>query len=436
MQSVDEAIFQEPLYVESTEDENAGLSACQPIGLPVPQFKTNLDVDTSSLFFGASTTLDRLNASIPYWAQWLTGAEASMVVVLHWDTEEESGITTAEQLRATSNWTEVSQTLQTYGLNVTMLPYMEFGDGTHKVDDDHQRRHLSIPQAMYSMREPRHEWFVIMDDDTFFVSLPNLLDGLAQFNPEKPHFIGQLSESRYHFHRATYMAYGGAGVFLSAPVLEHINQHYTTCIDRNRINHDIDPRPPGGDMLLKFCVEESDGTSKVSLELLAGLHQVDLHGDPWGWYESGLTNILTLHHFNTFAPFPLLDASFVSDVCGDCFLQRYRFRDDTIFTNGASIVKYPNGIDHIPFHKVEQTFNSEGPDDFIDSFATRPKLTEGIGKRSWRFKTAIRTKDGLVRQFYLSKANKKKGIEGRPDSVFEVVFHDADSSKGLLHGWK
>ena len=436
MQSVDERIFQEAFHVGSAQDEKVKLPDCQPIGLPVPQFKTNDDVNTSSLFFGAATTLDRLNASAPYWARWLKDTEASMVVVIHWDPENEPGITTPEQQRAMSKWAEVDRNLRDYGLNVTMVPYMGFGEGTHKVDDNHQRRHLSIAQAMKSMKQSYHEWFVIIDDDTFFVSLPKLLDTLAQFDSQKPHFLGQLTESRFHLHAAAYMAYGGAGVFLTAPVLDLINKHYSSCVQRPRDNHDVDPRPPGGDMLLKFCIEEEDGTSEVALELLPGLHQIDLHGDPWGWYESGITHLLTLHHFNTFAVFPVLDASLVTDVCADCFLQRYRFQDDTIFTNGASIVKYLNGIDHIPFHKVEQTFESEGPEDFIDSFGElRPKLTEGVGKRSWRFETAIKTEDGSVRQFYVARANKRSGVEGRPDSVYEMIFHDKDRSS-LLKGWR
>ncbi|KAI9689898.1 MAG: hypothetical protein M1822_009780 [Bathelium mastoideum] len=179
------------------------------------------------------------------------------------------------------------------------------------------------------------------------------------------------------------MAFDGAAVFLTAPVLDLINDHYSTCIERPRDNHDTDLRPPWGDMLLKFCIEEPDGTSNIPLKRRPGLHQLDLNGDPWGWYESGLTQLLTLHHFNTLAVFPVLEASLVTDICGDCFLQRYRFQDDTIFTNGASVVRYPNGADCVSFDKVEQTFDPEGPEDFIDSLGElRPRLTEGIGKQS------------------------------------------------------
>ncbi|KAL9069874.1 MAG: hypothetical protein Q9157_006008 [Trypethelium eluteriae] len=437
MQAVDERIFQEPLHVESVEDEKTDSLSCQPLGLPVPQFKVNSDVDTSSLFFGAATTLDRLNSSAPYWARWLKGSEASLVAVIHWDPQNEPGITTPEQLRATSKWAEVGQTLRDHGLNVTLKPYMEFGEGTHAVGDSQERRHVSIAQAMFLVKEPRHEWFIVFDDDTFFVSLPHLLHALEPFDPKKPHFLGQVSESRFHFHNAAFMPFGGAGTILTGPVLKQINDHYKTCIDRPRDNADVNPKPPGGDMLLKFCVEEADGTSTTSLELLPGLHQVDLHGDPWGWYESGLMQLLTLHHYHTFAVFPMLEASLVTDVCGDCFLQRYRFQDETVFTNGVSIVKYPNGLEHIPFHKVEQTFTSSGPGEFTDSLGElRPKLTEGVGKLSWRFETAIKTDDGLVRQFYVSRDNEKNGVEGRPDSVYELIFHDSDSSRSLLHGWR
>jgi hypothetical protein len=436
MQMVDQAIFHEPAIGGSLEDESVALPPCQPVEIPVPEYKTSAEVDTGSLFFGAATSLDRIINSTQHWARWLAGTEATAIVIVHWDPIQEPEIQSGEHLRETSKWIEVEHMLERYGLNITLIPYMSFGGGTHFIDDPDTKRHLSITQAMRELKEPRHEWFVIIDDDTFFPSLPNLLKSLNQYDSSKPHFIGQLSESRAHYSHATHMAYGGAGLFLTSSVLERITLHYPTCLDRPR-DDENNPKPPGGDMLIKFCIEEDDGTSDVPLEILPGLHQIDIHGDPWGWYESGITNALSLHHYNTYAIFPILTSSYVTDVCGDCFLQRYQFKEDTIMTNGVSIVKYLNGIDRVPFHKVEQTFEVNGPDDYLDSLGElRPPLTEGVAKQSWRFETAVKTEDGIVRQFYVSRANGKNGVEGKPDSVYELIWHDKRKSKKLFHGWK
>ncbi|KAI9703499.1 MAG: hypothetical protein M1820_005803 [Bogoriella megaspora] len=435
MQNVDGRMFQEPTKIQGVEAEFAALPNCPSSEITVPEFERNTDVDTSSLLFGAATSLDRINASAAHWARWLQGTDAGAIVIVHWDPEIDKEIRTVEEYRASQKWKEVEENLEKHGLNVTLIPYMGFGEDSHAYDDPDTKRHLSIAQAMYEMKQPQHQWFVIIDDDTFFVSIPGLLDALAPYDPRKPHFIGQLSESRLHNKYATYMAYGGAGVFLTEPILQRINDHYENCINRIR-DDETDDREPGGDMLLKFCVEEYDGTTDVELELLPGLHQLDIKGDPWGFYESGPTDLLTLHHYNSEAwgVFPVLGASYVSDICGDCFLQRYRFNDHTVLTAGASIVRYLNGMDYIDFNRMERTFPVSDEDEFHDSFGPlRKPLAEGIAKRSWRFETAVRSSDGFVRQFYVSRANYAEGIAGHVDSVYELVFKDQDQDMSLAY---
>ena len=97
--------------------------------------------------------------------------------------------------------------------------------------------------------------------------------------------------------------------------------------------------------------------TKTSLTSLPGLHQIDIHGDRSGVFESG-RQLLTIHHWKEGywdekgqgldairygRWFPMEQMSLVTDVCNRCYLQRWQFGQDTILSNSYSISVHPKG---------------------------------------------------------------------------------------------
>ena len=69
-------------------------------------------------------------------------------------------------------------------------------------------------------------WAPFIDDDTFFLSMSALVDRLAHYDPPKPFYIGSLSTDSVQMSLWGFMAYGGAEIFISMPLLTQINNVY------------------------------------------------------------------------------------------------------------------------------------------------------------------------------------------------------------------
>lgn len=118
----------------------------------------------------------------------------------------------------------------------------------------------------------------------------------------------------------------------------------------------------------------------------------------------------------------------VSEVCDECFLQRWQFTNDVVLTNGFSVAKYPDGslergarsdlsnstfVDDggIDLRKTEVTWDGKDKDVMHSLAPTRPALNEQQ-KRSWKFLDSFLAGDGnMVRQVYL-----KREIEGEGET--------------------
>ena len=385
--ALDQLCEEQPVIQAEIED-------CITIDYPV--FKPPHDIGTSALLLGASTTLERLNDSLPQMARWLANKTTSLVVII-----KDSG--------DFPNFEAVQEKADALGIDATLLPNLDPSE-----EDRHAQRHFNVLHALYINQTPANKWFGIIDDDTFFPSLPALLDALRPYDPNMPYYIGALSEDWHGVAHFGYMAYGGAGMFLSRPLLETLHANFDAC------------KTAGyeGDILYRDCIY-SVTSPPVQLTQLPGLHQLDFFGDVSGWYEAGIKPVLSLHHYNGWHNYPVQYGHLITDICGtSCFLQRYRFADDVVLTNGYSLVKYPRGLQNIDFNRVEGTFlHEKGQFDFsLGSF--RPALGEK-DKVSWRLEYAVKD-DGMARQFYVRRAERdEKGKlvdrEGR-DSVIEVEW--------------
>ena len=157
--------------------------------------------------------------------------------------------------------------------------------------------------------------------------------------------------------------------------------------------------------------------SRAKLTQIPELHQFDLGGDVSGMYESGRLP-LSLHHWKRGwwderdgPAFPIVEMHLISDICGDCFLQRWQFKGDMILSNGYSIATYPTGslnrfetgmdlskVENtwVPLRTVDKSVN-RGTDH--DVGPDRPKLKLEKDKIQYRFLDAVKV-DGSVRQFY------------------------------------
>ena len=79
---VDQPLFPEVQEIDWLADSEAKLSGCQdPIVLRVPEFKRRELVDASHIFFGISTTLERLEDSIQYLERWIATTGARLFVI-------------------------------------------------------------------------------------------------------------------------------------------------------------------------------------------------------------------------------------------------------------------------------------------------------------------------------------------------------------------
>jgi hypothetical protein len=362
----------------------------EPLVLEVPPFD-NGPVNASHMIFGIQTTTSRLDDSIPQLARWLANTGAKLCVVL---LESEGIMVNPDQMLG------LQTRMRKQGSDVTLYAAKEV--------DTFPQRYFSLVSLMYWQRTRQTQWVTLIDDDTFFPSMPALTSMLARYDAAEQHYIGALSEDWWAVAHYGMMAFGGAGVFLSIPLAKVIDDNKETCGNNLRSS--------AGDITLMDCIYAHTSTK---LTHVASLHQADMHGDVSGFYESGRQH-LSLHHWKSGSVFgtglPMDAMHLVADVCGECFLQRFQFGDDVVLTNGYSIAVYPKGhASQVDMDKLEETWN-RNMDTKHSLGPTRPRLELEVEKVQYSFLDAVATGAG-VRQLYLHK-----GIAGQPDAVVELLW--------------
>ena len=388
----------EPLLVSHQmigKVQDIGGNSAPPLRLDVPYYEKG-SVDASHLIFGIQTTIRRLNDSVPQLARWLSSTGAKLCVVLK---ENETVSVDLDQM------SELETRMRSQGFEVSLF--------AAKPEDSFPQRYFSLVSIMYQHRTPSTKWVSLIDDDTFFPSMPALLTMLAARDSSEQHYLGGLSEDWWAVSTYGFMAFGGGGVFLSVPLAKVVDANTETC--KNNL------RTSAGDISVMDCIYAHTSTK---LTPVPDLHQVDIHGDLAGFYESG-RNHLSLHHWKDGSIFgkglPMAAMHLVSDICGECFLQRFQFGTDMVLTNGYSLALYPKGhvqsghINEVDMTRLEETW-SQNMDVKHSLGPTRPRLELEQEKIVYSFSDSYAV-DGGVRQVYLHK-----GLDGEVDTVVELLW--------------
>lgn len=354
--------------------------------------------ETSKLLFGIATTVDRLERLLPALLYSFAGTKASLLVLVP---ESDDNLSAQESY------------FRSRGLDITLESSpLEF-----------TARYFGLVEAFslhIKTKRPQTEWVGFIDDDTFFPSLPSVALQLKQADSSKKHYIGSLSEASWQVDTWGHMAFGGAGIFVSKPLLDILMENYDECQSWGE-------QP--GDQKLGQCIERSSNTP---LTLWPSLHQMDLTGAPDGIFESGL-QIDSLHHWSTWYTKDVVKMGAVAAAAGKrSVLRRWVFDQQEfvdqstgesyrmfwVLTNGHSIVRYtlmpgtPN--DAINFDHVEKTWE-EDMAGYTQRFgAMREKNQDGVIKERYLLTDAIVIGDN-VHQFYTRE-------EETSHSLIEIVW--------------
>lgn len=405
---IDAPLFPDFQTIDLSDGPNVELQHCEdPLILNVPLFATE-PVDASHVIFGISTTVKRLGDSIPQLVRWLPHTRAKlMVVVIDREEPEDAPLpfTAADPTQVAA----LQARMRGLGLDVTLVNPL-------RKEDIFSERYFSLVEVMYNSRSPQTKWVSLMDDDTFFPSLPSLLSMLAGYDSNEQYYIGAVSEDWWAVTRYGFMGFGGAGIFLSIAMAEVVHNNYDHC--------KVDSITSAGDIRVKECITRNTNTKLTNVP---ELHQIDVHRDLSGIYESG-RQPLSLHHWKGGGPdgkgYPIDMMDLVADVCGECFLQRWQFGKDIVLSNGFSVSVYPKGdLNGMDMAKIEETWDqpsivegslNHGTDHSLGP--TRRKMVLGEEKVQYRLLDSVIV-DGGVRQSYLHA-----GVDGELDTVLELIW--------------
>ncbi|PWY88495.1 hypothetical protein BO70DRAFT_359949 [Aspergillus heteromorphus CBS 117.55] len=335
--------------------------------------------DASHMIFGLATSLDRLLDSLDAFAHWAAGTNAQLLVAV-----DNGGGPEKKQAQ---------QRADALGIRLTIL----------QEEDERLDRYFYLIRYLYKHRDANTQWAVMMDDDTFFPSMTRLVDRLATYDTTKPQYVGGVTEDLQHMYGSGYMAYGGAGIFLSMPLLQQLQPYFDECYVFKA----------GGDRMLSRCIY-AHTTTKLSVE--RDLFQLDLRGDASGFYEAGRGQPLSVHHWKSWFEADMVGLSKVASICGEeCLLHRWLLPDEWYLVNGFSVIKYSTvSDDPLPMEHTWDASKYPGPDPFTWSLG--PLRRKDENKISFRLRDAVQ-EEGRVRQMYVHEVAPKK-LE-----VLEVVWN-------------
>lgn len=378
-----EPLIPEKININLASCEALASLPCEPLTLPVPSPYPAQNF--AHFIFGVATYYDRMIEALPSFDHWLSGTAAPLVAVI--------------VDHATHDLPALEALFAQHKIKLVCVP----GEPNLTIDQNH---FITLRPTVQNIG-PETQWVAIIDDDTFFPSLGALSETFAKYDHTKEFWLGQLSEDFYSVRSWGFFAYGGAGAFLSVPLAKKLEPFQEQCLEEAAL--------PSGDGMLRDCVYYH---SKTKLTLVPGLHQQDMRGDLSGFFEAGLRT-LSLHHWKSWYEEPVPKLAAVTRVCGDCFLQRFQFGEDTLLTNGYSITQYRRGLDRLNLDWMEATWNQHGPEFDFSIGPLRPALKKDE-KRSYRLKDVEYLSDGRVRQIYVYKRDWKSGEE--MDEVVEFLW--------------
>ncbi|KAH8645507.1 hypothetical protein BX600DRAFT_369140, partial [Xylariales sp. PMI_506] len=381
------AIDADQITVDVENCSNIRPAKCVPVQLKVPRPYSKAG-NYSHVMFGIATDFDRLRLSVPTFAHWLKGSEAKLVALV-----------TDLRQRTRSEVADLEQKFTKAGVDARVVGPVDESFST-------SQSHFAVLVHMLKENDPMVKWYGLVDDDTFFPDLKPLSDALSTLNHDTDVYAGTLSEDFMNVRIFGFMAYGGAGAYLSAPLAKKLGSRLEKCIQEASGDE--------GDIIIRDCVYK---ISKAKLTLLPGLYQQDLRDDASGFFESGV-NAINFHHWKSWFRAPVMDMATASTFCGSCLLQRWQFGADTILSNGYSIVKYTGGLGSIDLSTMEGTWSNANPDFDFSIGPLRRKLWPHE-KKSHKLIAAKIDENGHLKQLYLWKGDAESG---EMDEVIELVW--------------
>ncbi|KAL8293325.1 hypothetical protein RQP46_000026 [Phenoliferia psychrophenolica] len=230
---------------------------------------------------------------------------------------------------------------------------------------------------------PAVEWFVIGDDDSWFVGLNSLKELVVRKNSEDDHLLGGFTGAIDHYRTFGRIAYGGAGMIISRGLFKKMFDMLDVCAER------FEPIVWGGDGLISHCAALAKGVSVPEIvEEIAGLSQMDLRGDASGFMSAG-TPLLSLHHWASWLDLVPgvsgLDAIALftagsNAIGGQNLFRRWTFDGGkTVWTAGYSVMIHETPLSEEDLRRVEHTWDGYIP--IVDHRPARmEKLTYYITK--------------------------------------------------------
>ena len=357
------------------------------------------DIDeTDKLLFGLATSADRLDRLLPSLLYSYGNTKAGIIVLVP---NSDDDIAKQETY------------FRNRGLDLTLI----------KSPLEFTARYFGLVRAFSEhirTKRPQTKWVSFIDDDTFFLSLPTIAHELNLFDVNKKHYIGALSEASWQVDTFGHIAFGGAGVFVSKPLLDTLDYYYDECQSWGE-------QP--GDQKLGQCIQRFGDTP---LTLWPSLYQMDMKGEVDGVYESG-RKIESLHHWNSWYTKDVVKMTSASAAAGRrSVLRRWVFDQEEIvnnatgksirtfwvFTNGYSLVKYTydenTPDDAINFDHAEKTWEEDPRGYEARLGPLRPRDQEGVTKDRWLLRESFVVGDN-VHQWYVRE-------EDEGHSVIEIVW--------------
>ena len=380
--------LQTPLFERKSSDDVDRLSTQQlqddcmiPEPVTVQVLQPPRNVDASHIDFGVATTLGRLNESLDAFSHWAGYTKARIFALIEPDKDKRTH--------------EVQAKADSLGINLYIT----------ENDEEYQRRYFTLVSHLGKHMRPQTRWSCIIDDDTFFLSMSELVKALAEYDDTQPTYVGGLSESIPQIGVFGLMGFGGAGVFLSRPLVEEISKPevFEACLNTDHT----------GDRRISLCIYQHTYTH---LTINHRLHQLDVQGDVSGFFESGRQPPLSVHHWKSWFHMDMAKLSVVSELCGDsCLLRQWNFADGWILTNGFSVMKYSKELD--PNDKtMELTWEGQNGavhESFLHEFG--PLREKDWDKFSYVLEDSV-VDGNKVRQWYVHR-DAEKG-----DQILELIW--------------
>lgn len=336
---------------------------------------------TPTLFFALCTTPSRAMTLSRTWAHFLSRRRSGCLIVDSEGVKDEEGIRRANEI-----------------IQEEVGEHCKMVDSTRslKMKDSYQARVLGLIKEAWEEAERKEiesgretEWFVISDDDTWWVDIKSVKARLSYLDYKEDHLIGSYSDAVQNFRYFGPIAYGGAGIIISRALMEKMQPLLRTCVKKF---HEY----TGGDMMISHCAAlAKDVNVKQVVEEFPGLSQMDMKGDSSGFLQSGNPfPFQTIHHWGNWLELipgqggrghdqlDIIDLfkKGVDAIGGHNMLRRFVFDEGSVvWTSGYSVVVYETPLSEEDLEKVEMTWN-EGT---TPRKPSRSKLKEGTEKVSY-----------------------------------------------------